>query len=388
VSANVWAEALTRSEELGEKWRDEKMGMVVESSSTLALNVISAVAFENHDVNEPAEGHTMSLKEALTTVMSTSISPALEGMMAWINIPLIRILLPRKTKRLMLAMDEFKTYMDELIERERQRTKPEKATGKPMNLIQTLISANTTSCGEKEARISDSELRGNIFIFTVGGLESTSATLTYALLLLSIHPEIQAWVQEEIEQATSLGLEYTKVFPKLVRVKAVMASRTCSSAPPDILTRSHQFETLRLYSPSPPLPRSHREGVLFTVPTSKGNIQLPPKTQVMLNSWPVHASRCHHSSESSPTKWDPKRWISPSGELIHASSFFPWGSGPRICPGMKFSQVEFCAVLVGLVGKVRLVGEKTEVMRVLGGSRADPLLLHVEGEVGLGVEGR
>jgi len=184
--------------------------------SSLALNVISSVAFENHDVNSPTEGHELSLKDALTTVMSTSISPALEGLIPWANNPLVRICLPRALQRLMLAMSEFSQYMDELIARERAQDPKDV----PQNLIQTLIHANAAVDEDGRCMLADSELRGNIFLFTVGGLESTSATLTYALALLAIHPEVQKWVYEEIASLSTT--DYTKTFPRLVRVRAVM----------------------------------------------------------------------------------------------------------------------------------------------------------------------
>jgi cytochrome P450 len=207
----------------------DKSAVIVDGMSTLALNIISAVAFENHKVNEVEEGHTMSLKEALTTVMSTSISPALEGVMSWINTPTFHTLMPSNIKRLMIAMKEFRQYTDGLISRERQYSADKKEAEKSeMNLMQTLIKANT---GEN-AKLSSEEMRGNIFIFTVGGLESTSATLTYALSLLSIHPEIQDWVAEEIQEVTKdREVEYTKIFPKLFRVKALMVRSLFPSNP-------------------------------------------------------------------------------------------------------------------------------------------------------------
>lgn len=55
---------------------------------------------------------------------------------------------------------------------------------------------------------------------------------------------------------------------------------------------------------------------------------------------------------------------------------------------MKFSQVEFCGVLVGVLRRVRIRAGREQVERVLGGSVADPLLLHVDREVRVEVEGR
>lgn len=157
---------------------------------------------------------------------------------------------------------------------------------------------------------------------------------------------------------------------------------------------SRQFETLRLFSPSPPLPRTfHSPSLPCTIPTStsSGTLTLPPKTQIMLNSWPVHhiPSSPTPSPSSPPSDtWNPQLWLSTQASLVQPAAFYPWGFGPRICPGMKFSQVEFCGVLVGVLRRVRIRAGREQVERVLGGSVADPLLLHVDREVRVEVEGR
>jgi cytochrome P450 len=122
----------------------------------------------------------------------------------------------------------------------------------------------------------------------------------------------------------------------------------------------------------------------------------------MLNSW---ASQTSSANFPDPLKWNPKRWIQPhhpattgtvlsevlaAEELKYPSSgsgFFAWGSGSRICPGMKFSQVEFCCVLSNVLKTVRVdtvCGEswsvetsKKKVLDILEDSCADPLLLHM-----------
>lgn len=107
----------------------------------------------------------------------------------------------------------------------------------------------------------------------------------------------------------------------------------------------------------------------------------------MLNSWACHTSATHFED---PKRWDPRRWIDAvDGRLVHPTAdcaFYAWGAGPRICPGMKFAQVEFCAVMSCVLRKVRVVGEKEGVMRALRDSVADPLLLHVRRPEALKVE--
>jgi cytochrome P450 len=122
----------------------------------------------------------------------------------------------------------------------------------------------------------------------------------------------------------------------------------------------------------------------------------------MLNSW---ASQISSANFPDPLMWNPKRWIQllplettkialsdalSAEELKHpanGSGFFAWGTGPRICPGMRFSQVEFCGVLCNVLKRVRveIVCEehenvemaRQEVVGILMDSCADPLLLHV-----------
>ena len=61
-------------------------------------------------------------------------------------------------------------------------------------------------------------------------------------------------------------------------------------------------------------------------------------------------------------EWKPKRWITidpKTGKESLASppagaTYMPWSAGPRICPGKKFSQVEFVAVISTLLRSCRI----------------------------------
>lgn len=60
-------------------------------------------------------------------------------------------------------------------------------------------------------------------------------------------------------------------------------------------------------------------------------------------------------------EWKPARWIDSSNvendEVMRTptkGAFIPWGDGPRICPGRKFSQVEFVAVVASMLWRHRI----------------------------------
>lgn len=108
-------------------------------------------------------------------------------------------------------------------------------------------------------------------------------------------------------------------------------------------------------------------------------IVVPPRTGVMPSVLAVHTLPKYWKE---PLQWNPNRWISSSpgstdlagrleSEYIITPpqhTYFPWSDGPQNCPGLKFSQVEFVAVLSVLlknhrVGVVPLSGETSQQAR-------------------------
>ena len=98
---------------------------------------------------------------------------------------------------------------------------------------------------------------------------------------------------------------------------------------------------------------------------------IPPHTIVFPNMIALHTDPEHWGSDADAFR--PSRWLvhSTSGQnIVHSNTtgcslpdgschgetfieprrgtYFPWSGGARICPGMKFSQVEFVALLATL----------------------------------------
>ena len=98
---------------------------------------------------------------------------------------------------------------------------------------------------------------------------------------------------------------------------------------------------------------------------------MPPHTGVMPS---LLAVQTHPKYWPDPLVWMPQRWISGSStsdssiasssittqlqreELITLieGTYFPWSAGPQNCPGAKFAQVEFVAVLAYLIRDHRI----------------------------------
>lgn len=119
--------------------------------------------------------------------------------------------------------------MEESLEKGRQNLRHESAG--PGNLLSALVhslgEAKETSTYRKEGStvslLSRADALGDIYVFSLAGHETTGNALTFAISLLAAHPEVQAWVQEEIDSVYGNcdGSPY-ELFPRMKRCLAVM----------------------------------------------------------------------------------------------------------------------------------------------------------------------
>jgi cytochrome P450 len=100
-------------------------------------------------------------------------------------------------------------------------------------------------------------------------------------------------------------------------------------------------------------------------------IIVPPKTSVFGSVLGTHT---YPDYWPEPLAWKPSRWIErdASGhETVNTPDriiYFPWSDGVQNCPGQKFSQVEFVAVMATLLNEHRIrpereAGESVEDMQ-------------------------
>ncbi|KAL1595032.1 hypothetical protein SLS60_009717 [Paraconiothyrium brasiliense] len=373
VSSFVWDESVRQSQAMFSQWLAQpggKVSRMVDDARIVALHVLYAAGFGvQHDFSGGARvsapGYKLSHRDTLMTMLNNFIATMIVAPQEAIFDKIVMILSPRM-KSVLLAIQEFRRYTDEAIASERKLLAEDRGDQRH-NLMSTLIrtSDQAKADGAQSAlSLTDDEIKGNIFIFNVAGHDTTANTLAYAFALLAINADIQKWVTDEIDEVLE-GDEssvYEDAYPRLKRVMAVM------------------YETLRLFGPVPQIPRrpvTPNVPLTITRPnawtsmefsSSTTTLLIPANTLVNLN---IHAMHTTPSTYTSPKVWNPKRWItstSPTGQsassdrstlqnekLLHMEQgFAPWASGPRICPGMKFAQVEFTAVLSTVLKRARI----------------------------------
>lgn len=167
----------------------------------------------------------------------------------------------------------------------------------------------------------------NVLLFIIAGYFTTSSTLSWIFIMLSLHPHIQHKISEEIATICNNTIPNYNHFLDLHYTRAVVS------------------ETLRMY---PVVPRFIREAI------SDDEIMghsIPAGSGLLLNPCVIHR---HPDFWENPNVFDPSRFLdNPLGQS-HQYAFIPFGGGKRRCLGKNFAFVELCLLLALFLQKFKL----------------------------------
>lgn len=308
---------------------------------------------------QPKPGFKQTYIQSVKSIINNVDGPLLLPQWFLLNYPSF---MPghQKLKTLGYAIQEFPQHTHTMLNEESQRLREQQSVSRS-NIMSQLVQASENGdpdlrTGDKKMKaLSDEEMMGNLFVFTGAGFDTTANTISYALILLSRYPQWQDWLFEEIdgilsnETATDEELDYATIFPKATRVLALM------------------LETLRLFTPL--IHISKQTAKEQTIQTSKGIYWLPANSTVYVNGVALHLDPMiwrnlnladkEEASDTDEYHFRPTRWVNPPGSqhpLFQPpkGTYVPWSTGPRVCPGQKFAQVEFVTVFLTLLRQHKL----------------------------------
>ncbi|WP_164318848.1 cytochrome P450 [Streptomyces sp. SID12501] len=271
------------------------------------------------------EMQTVTTRITLATMFSTSLTPEITGPAAQdINVVLDsmyrRLILPQWAQRLPLPGNRRHRLADERLHATIMGVLNERRTSETEHddLLSMLLAARDLE-GDGHA-FSDAELADHALTFYFAGIETAAVTLSWALSLLSQHPDVAARLHAEVDD--------------------VLAGRTpqYDDLPALPFTRAVLDETLRLYPPAWFLSR------FTTKDTRLGDHTITAGTNIACFPYLVH-----HDAETfpEPERFDPDRWT--AGSTVPRESFIPFGSGARKCIGDRFAVTETTLALAGMV---------------------------------------
>ncbi|XP_045854548.1 cytochrome P450 2U1 isoform X1 [Meles meles] len=162
---------------------------------------------------------------------------------------------------------------------------------------------------------------GDLFI---AGTDTTTNSLLWCLLYMSLNPDVQEKVQEEIERV--IGADRVPSLTDKARMPYTEAT---------IMEVQRLTVVVPLAIPHMTSEKTVLQG--YTIP--KGTVILP-------NLWSVHRDPAIWEK---PDDFYPNRFLDDQGQLIKKETFIPFGIGRRVCMGEQLAKMELFLMFVSLM---------------------------------------
>ncbi|KAH8747232.1 cytochrome P450 [Diaporthe sp. PMI_573] len=342
TSRLAWDEALKQAGQVLSHWESagpKGVKTTPRDCKTVALNILVSAGFGRScsftsSESEGQEGHD-STKGEIRLILENILVVFLLGAKT-----LGRIKWPASLARVGKGFRSFQIHMKNDFETAKAGLGEKGST--EGTLMANLVRAFVESEESSNFSISEQEVFGNMFAYNFSGHDTTARSLNFTFYLLAAYPEVQDWVREEIRHVLGGGSTSTPSYesvPRLIRCAAVM------------------HEVLRLYHVLGIVPRRTQRKTDLVI--GGNTYSIPPQTLLLFNMHAAHADPGYWGDDS--LEFKPSRWIERtpttteddgSEALIKPlrTVYMSWLDASHVCPGKRFSQVEYVGLMVGLLG--------------------------------------
>ncbi|KAJ6506413.1 cytochrome P450 [Mycena vitilis] len=196
---------------------------------------------------------------------------------------------------------------------------------------------------DAELHMEQSEVMAQMNVLLLAGYETTSISLTWALIELAKQPEKQAKLRAEIAEFGAADPTWDQLVSALPYLDAVV------------------LETLRLH---PPLAETTRQAMVDDVipvsePITTASGEVVDNIVIAKDTIVTVSIRCMNQSEvfwgPNARQFEPERWLTLADDPLRAKEIqghhhlITFLDGPRTCLGKSFALAEFKAVLSVLI---------------------------------------
>lgn len=277
----------------------------------------------------------ISMYRAVATIFANS-SGDLESTLSLlcpVLLPLLKMIAEIFPSKTTLHVRRAINVMSEVGERMLTETKGCKSDS---NLSDDLRKDRPTSCSDsfmermiiakdKETgrSLTENEIIAQSTTFIAGGTETTASTLSYAIYLISQHPEVEEKIMAEVDSCAIAGPSYEYIMENMKYIHAVL------------------YETLRLYPSGGFISRITNTEVMV------GKYKVPANTPVII---PLVLLQTLPEHFPNPNEFKPERHLD-EVPTWHKYAYIPFGLGQRKCIGYKLAMAEAALGLFKLYRK-------------------------------------
>ncbi|KAG2096080.1 cytochrome P450 [Suillus discolor] len=306
----------------------------------ISLDTVGIAGF-SHDFGS-LDGKRVSVAEAFDTLGSNQPSAVDTAVFLLASVFPIILKIPNKRqnlfKKLGITMEQISNEL--LIRSRREKDADMSQGGEENSLIGLLIKSEGQ---DAELHMSVEEVVAQMKVLLLAGYETTSISLTWALIELSRHSDVQTRLREEL-LAFGPDPTYDQLKANLPYLDAVV-HETLRLHPPDTTTLSPQAAEDDVLPLSEPV-RTMSGNMTDSISIAKG-------TLITISMEAINRSLAIWGPDAKEFK--PERWLTEDGisgkakEVQGHRHLLTFVDGPRACLGKDFAIIEFKTVVSVLV---------------------------------------
>ncbi|KAJ3685063.1 hypothetical protein LUZ61_014227 [Rhynchospora tenuis] len=310
-------------EELISKW-----DKLIDSKEFSELDVLPEFkAFTADVISRTAFGSSFEKGRRIFELQQELVILVIEAFFMNSYIPLYSYLPTKKNMRMKELNREVETILRDMIEQREKAMINGEATSN--DLLGILLETNIRESQEGGIKnaMTTKDVIDECKLFYIAGHETTTASLTWALILLSMYPEWQERAREEI---LNLFGDLQPDYDGLSQLKIVTMI---------------MHEVMRLYPPVNFLERRAAAEVKL------GEVTYPPGVRFMLPYVFLH--RNPETWGPNADEFNPERFAQGIAKASVQGAYLPFSGGPRVCIGQNFSMLEAKLCLVRILQNFR-----------------------------------
>lgn len=197
---------------------------------------------------------------------------------------------------------------------------------------------NSNASNSSDQRKHNKNLLYEATTLLFAGQDTSAATLSWTLHLLSLYPDIQERLAKEVRDVLDSDENFPTGDQQITRKMISKMSYL------DAVIK----ESMRMYPVAPFIVRRLQEDISIPSESDDGTMSLPAGSSALIWIYSLHRN---------PKFWDkpddfmPERWIDPNLKDLGQSNgaYMPFASGPRNCIGQPIAHVVMRTILARLV---------------------------------------
>ncbi len=233
----------------------------------------------------------------------------------------------KKNKKDKQYLTYVNNLMDGIIAKRKQN--PKEYASK-FDLLSLMLNARDK---ETNSKLSDENIRYQIFTFMVAGHETTSGLLSFAFYNLISNPDWLARVYEEVDAILGADLDKKISHRESTRFK---------------LIKRVLLESLRLHPPVPVLSVAPKEAT--TIGKEKYSVEAGQSCMV----WTYHIQRDPKIWGKNAEQFNPDNFLPENIAKRDRDAFKAFGNGKRACIGQQFAMTEATLAIAKILQRYKL----------------------------------